>query len=293
MRSLAGKVVRVLCCFAAGRFACGQGVTFKQSVRLVEVYATVFDHSGRAVDGLTKDQFEIRDDGKPQPIRVFESTTGGLSCALLLDTTGSMRDTLPALRNAARGLIDALRPNDSAGIYTFTEQITELQEMTTDKAAAKRSLMRLRAAGRTALFDAVSQLSLQLEKRPGKKAIIVLTDGGDNASVLNRQAAAQRARKAGVPVFAVAEGEALRDEGAAKLLRDLAEGTGGHMYKAKHAKDVETIFLDISRDLQNAYLLAFPAPAEADATPWHELQILVKDTAKPMRVRARTGYSPE
>ncbi len=259
---------------------------------LVEVYATVFDRSGHAVDGLTKDQFEIRDDGKFQPIRVFESTARDLSCALLLDTTGSMRDTIPALRNAARDLIAALRPGDAVGVYSFTEQLTELQEMTTDKAASRSALLRLRAGGRTALFDSVSQLALRLEKRPGKKVILVLTDGGDNASVLNRQSAAERARKAGVPVFAVAEGDALRDDAAAKLLRQLAEETGGHMYKARDAKDIGKVFHEISRDLQSAYLLAFAAPAEEQNIPWHELQVLVKDS-KSMRVRARTGYSSE
>lgn len=271
----------------------GQDATFRQNVRLVEVYATVFDHGGRAVHGLTRDQFEIRDEGKSQPIRVFEPTSGPLACALLLDTTGSMTNTIPVLRNAAREVLDALRPGDSAGIYTFAEQLTELQEMTKDEAAARRSLARLRAGGRTALFDSVSQLALQLEKRPGKKVMIVLTDGGDNASVLNRESAAARARKAGVPIFAVAEGDALKDQSAAKLLHDLAEGTGGHMYKAKHAKDLEEIFRDISLNLQSAYLLAFqPAPEEKPVS-WHQLEIVLKDPATPVRVRARTGYSPE
>jgi len=86
--------------------------------------------------------------------------------------------------------------------------------MTTDKTSSRRALTRLRAGGRTALFDAISQLALAMEKLPGKKAIVVLTDGGDNASILNRQSAAQRARKSGVPVFAVGEGDALGDNAA-------------------------------------------------------------------------------
>lgn len=277
----------------AGVVAFAQIPTFKTNVRLVEIYATVFDHSGRAVDGLTKDQFEIRDDGQAQPIRVFEATTDALSCALLLDTTGSMRDAIPVLRNAGRNLIDALRPGDAVGVYSFAEQLIPLQEMTTDRAAARHALVRLRAGGRTALFDAVSELALTMERNPGKKVIIVLTDGGDNASVLTRQSAAERARKAGIPIFAVAEGDALKDNAPANLLRRLAETTGGHMYKAPHSKDVEKIFLDISHDLQNAYLLAFPAPSEQSAAAWHELQVLVRGTEKPLRVRARTGYSVE
>ncbi len=270
-----------------------QTVTFKDSVKLVEVYATVFDHSGRAVDGLAREQFEILDDGKAQPIRIFEATAQPISCALLLDTTGSMESALPEVLNATRTVIQSLRPGDSAALYTFAEQLAEVQPNTTDKVALKRALMRLRARGRTALFDSISELALELEKRPGKKAIVLLTDGGDNASVLNHESAARRARKAGVPVFAVAEGDALKDAASANLLLELAQATGGHMYKAKSSKELRVIFDDISRNLQSGYLLAFQPPEEQGNALWHELQVVVKETPKPVRVRARTGYPAE
>jgi Ca-activated chloride channel family protein len=264
---------------------------FKSDVRLVEIYATVFDHGGRSVDGLLREQFEIRDDGAAQRIQVFESSETPLSCALLLDTTGSMAAAIPALRNAAREFIGQLRLKDSVAVYTFTEHVDELSEFTEDKRAARRVLSRLRAGGRTALFDAISLVALNLERRPGKKVIVVLTDGGDNASTLNRQSAARRARKAGVPVFAVAQGEALKDAAAANLLHELAKDTGGRMYKAAREKDIDNVFSEIAGDLQSGYLLAFHAPSAEKATPWHELQILVKDTLKPLTVRARTGYA--
>lgn len=279
--------------FLFGAVAFPQSVTFKTSVKLVEVYATVFDHAGRAIDGLTRDQFQLLDNGKPQPIRIFEPTSDAISCALLLDTTGSMQTALPESLNATRNFIRELRPGDSASLYGFNERLTELQEMTADKAALNRALTGLRAGGRTALFDSVSQLTHQLETRPGKKAIVVLTDGGDNASVLNRESAARRARKAGVPVFAVAEGDALKDEASTRLLRELAEATGGHMYKAKASKDLKRIFEEVSQDLQNGYLLAFEPQEGAREESWHDLQILVRDVGKPMRIRARTGYTSQ
>jgi Ca-activated chloride channel homolog len=266
---------------------------FKSDVRLVEVYVTVFDHGGHPVDGLHREQFEVRDDGAAQPIQVFESSETPLSCALLLDTTGSMAAAIPALRNAAREFVGQLRPKDSVAIYAFTDHVDELSGFTEDRAAARRALSRLRAAGRTALFDAISQVALNLERRPGKKVIVVLTDGGDNASTLNRQSAATRARKAGVPVFAIAQGDALKDPAAAKLLHELAQATGGRMYKADHDKDIDNVFSAIADDLQSGYLLAFHPPSQEKPTPWHELQISVKDTLKPLTVRARTGYAGE
>ena len=270
-----------------------QEITFEGEVNLVEVYATVFDDHGQAVAGLTKDQFAILDNGKARSIRLFEPTYGALSCALLLDTTGSMKFAIPTVINAARDFIAALRSGDSVAVYAFTDHLEQLQEMTLDRDAPASVLTQLRAEGRTALFDSVAQLALDLEKRPGKKAIVVLTDGGDNASVLNREAAVASARKAGVPIFAIAEGEALHDNAAANLLLDLAEATGGRMYKAKYSKEIEVVFQTLGRYLQNGYLLAFQAPPEAKTTPWHDLQVVVKNTSEPLKVRARTGYSIE
>ena len=149
--------------------------------------------------------------------------------------------------------------------------------MGTDLTSARRSLARLRASGRTALFDSISQLALSLGTHPGKKVIVVFTDGGDNASILNRQAAVGRSRKAGIPIFAVAEGDAAHDNAASGLLRDLAEATGGHMYKAPKSNEIDGVFASISDDLQNGYLLAFQAPSEVNPPLWHELQVRVKD----------------
>jgi Ca-activated chloride channel family protein len=271
----------------------GQDIAFEEEVDLVEVYATVFDQYGQAVGGLTRDQFAILDNGKARSIRVFEPTYGAMSCALLLDTTGSIRLALPVVINGARDFIATLRPGDSVGVYAFTDHLEQLQEMTTGRDVSTTVFTQLRAHGRTALFDSIAQFAVDLEKKPGKKAIVVLTDGGDNASVLNREAAAASARKAGVPIFAVAEGEALHDNAAADLLRDLAESTGGRMYKTNHSKEIESVFRAIGHYLLNGYLLAFQAPSEAKTTSWHELQVLIKNPSEPLKVRARTGYSME
>lgn len=289
--ALFSRALMAAVCLSA--LAAQDATTFKEDVRLVEVYATVFDRGGHPVRGLTREQFEIRDDGLVQPIRAFETSDHSLSCALLLDTTGSMHEVMPTVLNAAREFIATLRPIDSVGIYGFSDHLEQLSDMGTDRAAARRALTRLRAAGRTALFDSVSQLARSLQNRPGKKVIVVLTDGGDNASILNRQSAAESARKSGVPVFAIAEGDALNDTAAQKLLHELATATGGHAYKAEHPKDIDTVFASIAADLQNGYLLAFRPPMEESKTDWHELQILVKDVEQPLRIRARTGYSIE
>lgn len=133
--------------------------TIKVQVRLVEVYASVHDQKGHFVDGLSRENFEVLEDGKPQQIAAFDSTSQSLSCAVLLDTTGSMNEALPRVKNATVKLIDELNPEDSVAIFTFDQRLVVRQEFTTDKSAAKRAALRTRAEGATALFDALSEAS--------------------------------------------------------------------------------------------------------------------------------------
>ena len=267
------------------------GVLFKSDVRLVEVYATIMDQKGKYLDGLTRDRFELRDNGAPQPLAVFETESAALSCAILMDTTGSMAHALAAVKNAVATLIDSLRPADSVAIYSFSDSMRMLQDFTTDKAAARRAMMRTRPAGETALFDSLSQLARDLARRTGKKAIVVFTDGADNLSGLNASTAIARARKSGVPNYAAALGEALKDPLLLQELKQIAQNTGGQAYRVERAADIQAVFEDISRDLKHTYLLAYRPPPSEDKS-WRTIQIAVSGL-KTGKIRAREGYLPE
>lgn len=263
---------------------------FRTEGRLVEVYAAVFDHDGRHLTGLLQDDFEVRDNGRPQAISTFESASADLSCALLLDTTGSMVLALPTLKNAVAGLIDALRPNDSVAVYGFNESVREVVEFTRDKAAAKRAVFSLRSNGRTALFDSINHLSRTLEKRPGKKALIVFTDGDDNSSLLSSRAALARARRSGLPVYTIAQGDALEQKALLDMLKDIAGLTGGLAFTVNSGSQMGKVFAAISKDLKSSYMLAYSPPREVAA--WHRIEVIVKGQ-KQVRVRAKEGYSTD
>lgn len=281
----------LFCVLAAAALAQAPEAVFRADVRLVEVYATVLDHRGKFVEGLVKDRFEIRDNGAPQPLAAFEASQADLSCAILLDTTGSMMRSLPAVKNAIVKLIDDFRQNDLIAVYSFSGSLQVLQEFTKDKAAAKRAVRRTRAEGRTALFDSLSQLARELARRNGKKAIVVFTDGQDNTSVLNAGAAIARVKRAGVPLYAVAQGEALKSPALLKELGELAQGTGGRAYKVQQAGEVSTVFQDISNELRHTYMLAYKPPPAAGGQ-WRTIQVSVKGL-KDYKLRAREGYTPE
>jgi VWFA-related protein len=243
------------------------------------------------LDGLSGNSFELLDEGVKQPIVTFESNVSNLSCAILLDTTGSMFRALPGVKNAVLRLIDQFRDRDSLAVYSFNTSLDVLQDFTIDKAALKTAVLRTRAAGQTALFDAISQAAAAIGKRSGKKSMIVFTDGDDNASVLNANAALSRVKKLGIPIYSIAEGEAVQSPALSRGLKEISQFTGGVAYTVKKPKDVESVFQDISEDLQHGYMLTYKPPA-AHGFGWRKIQLVLNDQ-KDYRLRAREGYLPE
>ena len=274
-----------------GLAAVGQEAVFRTDTRLVEVYATVKDHRGKYLSGLTADQFEIRDEGALQPVVAFEADTSPLSCALLLDTTGSMQAALPVVKNAVAAFAEALRPDDAVAVYSFSTSLNLLQDFTRDRASIRRAVLRTRASGQTALFDAIAQLGHDISSRHGKKVIVVFTDGDDNASVLRAASAITRAKKSGIPVYTVAEGDALKNHELLSQLRTIALGAGGQFYEAKKNGDIATIFQDILENLQHTYLLAYKPPA-AESGNWRTIRLALKGV-KDYRCNAKEGYYPD
>jgi len=266
--------------------------TIKVNVRLVEVYATVLDHKGKFVDGLRSDNFQILENGRPQRISIFESNTDALSCAILLDTTGSMREALPRVKNSVVKLIDTLDPQDSVAIFTFDDHLTVRQDFTTDKDAAKRAVLRTRAQGSTALFDAISEASEELAKRRGKKALIVFTDGDDNSSLLTAGGAIAQAKKVGIPLYAIAEGEATHSSELGKVLNELSENTGGVAYRVRKADEIEEIFQTIASNLRHLYLLSYKPLGDSSDGRWRKIDIQISGV-QDYRLRAKQGYFPQ
>lgn len=278
--------------FAFGTYGQDPTTVIKVQVRLVEVYASILDKKGHFIDGLGRENFEVLEDGKPQQIAAFDSTSQSLSCAILLDTTGSMREALPRVKNSIVKLIDELGAEDSVAIYTFDQRLVVRQDFTTDKDAAKRAALRTRAEGATALFDALSEAAQELSQRSGKKALILFTDGDDNSSALNASAAVARAKKAGVPLYTIAEGEATRSTNLRKLLDELSERTGGAAYEVKKPGEIEQVFHEISEDVRHLYMISYRPPQGANDGKWRKIDVLVRGP-KDYRIRAKEGYFAE
>lgn len=265
------------------------GPVFRTEVRLVEVYATVLDNQGRYVDGLPEDRFRVLDNGAPQSIVAFENSAADLSCAILLDTTGSMTGALPRVKSAIARLIDQFREGDWVAVYGFSTGMERLQQFTRDKDAAKKAVYRTRAEGGTALFDAIARVSDEISRRNGKKVLVLFTDGDDNSSLLNAQRAVERARRLGIPLYTAAEGEALRNPKLTNELKDLSHLTGGKSYRIRDLKHVSSIFDDIAQELRHTYMLAYKPPP-ARSGDWRQIQISLGGAVK-YKIQAKEGYT--
>ncbi len=289
MRRMIRVCVPLLVLFAAAGAQSG-GVVFRTDVRLVEVYATILDNHGHYLDDLPRESFRVLDNGAPQPIVSFESGSSDLSCAILLDTTGSMTGSLPKVKSAIYRLIDAFRESDWMAVYGFSAGMELLQEFTREKAAAKKAVARTRAEGSTALFDSIARVTGEVSKRSGKKALVVFTDGDDNASVLNAPRAVERAKRLGIPLYTAAAGEALQTPALVRELKDLAALTGGKSYAITDLSKVSAIFDDIARQLQHTYFLAYKPP-DTQNGDWRQIQITLSGV-RHYQVRAKGGYFP-
>jgi Ca-activated chloride channel family protein len=276
---------------AAGGLAQTPEAVFRTETRLVEIYATVVDHKGHYVDGIPQARFQVTDNGEPQQLVSFESNAVEFSCAILLDTTGSMTRVFPAVRNAILRLLDSFRDNDWVAVYGFSTGVELLQDFTLDKAAAKQAVVRARASGQTALYDAVSRVAGDVAGRKGKKSVVVFTDGDDNASTLSLPRVVERARALGIPMYVVAEGEALNQPGLFEGLKQIGRSTGAKAYAARETGSLGEVFKDIARDIQHTYLLAYRPPKAGDDN-WRRIQVSIEGL-KDYKVRAREGYFPE
>jgi Ca-activated chloride channel family protein len=263
---------------------------FRVDGRLVEVWATVTDSRGRYMDDLTAEQFNVLEQQRKQQVVSFESRLTPVSVALLLDTTGSMQAALPALKNAAIKLMGDLRPGDSVAVYSFNNSVTELQPFTTDMAAAKRAVLHTQALGDTALYDALARVSRDLAGRPGKKVIVVFTDGNDNSSTLTTDIAVMRAKATGVPIYTIAQGEALQYPAFVKQLAEVSKATGGESFVIHEPNEIGAVFEKVSEDLTHGYLLTFAPPAAQDHS-FHAIEVTLQ--AKGLKPRFREGYYPQ
>jgi hypothetical protein len=253
----------------------------------VAVYATVTDAKNVAVTGLTPNDFIVLDDGRPREITVFAAVEQPITATLLLDMNGSSFD-LPWLRDAAMGLVDALRPADRLRIGTFGSEVALSPLLTGDKDELRRVLFEeLWPAWSSPLWNAIDDALAAFPPDTRRRAVIVLSNGSDQPPQNQRRGrngrnVGQHAEDLGAVVHVVTFTEASLDGG----LRAIAERTGGRFERIDDLSFAAPVLAAVAGELRAEYLLGF-VPAALDGR-MHELDVRTK--RPDLRVRARARY---
>jgi Ca-activated chloride channel homolog len=272
--------------------------TIKVDVKLVNVFVTVTDAHGAPVAGLNKDNFELEEDGTPQKISVFDRESAlPLSIVLGVDTSLSTRKDLPLELASARKFVHAiLRPVDGISLYTFSETVNQETPFTSDAKTIDRAIDRIRMGAATALYDALYLGSRALERRQGRKVMVVITDGGDTVSTTTYKEAIRAAQEAEAILYSIIivpiEASAGRDTGGEHALIQLSEDTGGRYYYASSISQLDEAFHRISDELRTQYLLAYYPSQHLSNSDFRRIEVKVTGTPgnSDYSVRHRTGY---
>jgi len=260
------------------------------SVKLVEVYASVLGPKGKPVSGLKEDSFQVLEDGQKQSIQFFESEASALTVALLVDSTGSIAHDLTKMKKAGATFLSGIRPEDTFGLFTFTNRVKTLYPFGHNTNEALNAFMKIEAGGRTAFYDSLAQLVLQMKPIRGRKAIMLLTDGDDNASLLPKNAAMASAKKASIPIYPIAIGRACESKVLSKRLEELALATGGLSLQARKTDDLVKVFDRIAVDLRSLYLMGYYMTGEVN-TRYRSISVILPQQPH-LKVRAKKGYWP-
>jgi Ca-activated chloride channel family protein len=272
--------------------------TLKVDVKLVNVYVTVTDPNGAPVAGLKKENFVVQEDGREQTISVFDKESAlPLSIALAIDTSLSTRHDLPLEQASAKRFAHAImRPVDALSVFGFSEAVLQSIPYTADLKRIDEGIDHIRLGAATALFDAVYLASRSLDRRQGRKVMVLITDGGDTISRIDYKGAARAAEEAEALVYSIIvvpiENSAGRETGGEHALIQLSEDTGGKYYYATSMTQLDDAFRQISDELRTQYLLAYYPSQRASMSQFRRIQVGVSGPveASAYHVRHRAGY---
>jgi Ca-activated chloride channel family protein len=277
----------------AGTLVAAQGQDpppkFKAGVAIVPVAAVVRDSGKRLVRDLTRDDFQVLEDGVPRTIVDFRSTDQApISIALLLDTSSSMRDANQKQASlVAEAVLKGLGAGDEAALFTFDKNLRQETPFTNDDQVIQAALAKAVMWGQTSLYDAVGETAKRLsEQQAPRRGVVVITDGLDTSSARTPEDVSSLASSVDVPVYVVAVAPKRRWFGGGNSgLANLARSTGGEQVGAATPEQLETAITTLLAEMRQQYFLAI----DASTTPgWHRLE--VKTTKKGLSVRARSGY---
>ena len=268
-----------------------QPPTFRAGVKTVSLYTTVTE-AGRLVPGLAREDFEVLQDGKVEPLTVFSNDVLPITVVVMLDTSGSMTGSIGILKQSAEQFLLRLLPGDRARVGDFNDKIQMLSPMSGDRDELIDSLSNLDFGYPTRLYDAIAEGFNELREVEGRKVVLVFTDGDDTYSRTRFGTILDRAQVEEVMVYAIGlqgqdyvNGHMVRTK-PDRSLKKLAEATGGGYFELSRTDQMTSTFTRVALELHSQYLLGFSQEKRDGKT--HKLEVRVKRPG--MEARARKAY---
>lgn len=265
----------------------------KVEVNLVELPVSVFDSDGRLVKDLSREDFTVTEDGVKQDFSSFEFAESlPLSLGFVIDGSGSMKDAMPLVHQAASEFAHRLvsKEKDQGFVIEFRERPALLASLTRKAVDLERAIAETRASGGTALYDAVVMGLYQFRALPGRKAIVVLSDGDDNHSWTDYATLRRYARAAGVPIYFIGLNLSLLDMGIKSRLTELAADTGAEAFFVGKASALAEVYRKIETELRSQYFLRYLTNSSKGENQFRAIEVKLRNP----KLRAKTirGYFP-
>lgn len=276
--------------------------TLRENAYEVRLNASVIDGSGRTIDTLSKDAFHVYEDGVPQTIASFRHEDLPVSLGILIDSSGSMYDKRPAVDAASINLVKLSNREDEAFLVDFSSEAYIDTDFTNSIAKLQEGLGYIKAAGGTALYDAVIASADYLSKnakRP-KQVLLIVTDGEDNASSATLEQAIERVQDLDGPaIYCIGllfgeDTDRRESRHARQVLLELSAQTGGQAYFPRSLRDVNGIAAEVAQDIRTQYTIAYRSTKSPALGGYRQVHVEVRDKGfHGLQVRTRTGYFPK
>jgi VWFA-related protein len=279
-----------------------RGPVFEVGIEVINLNVSITDARGQYVTGLGKDDFAVFEDGVKQEVSIFAHENLPISLVLMVDTSASMDDKLSAARTAGKRFVRTLRPQDMAQVMQFNDRATVLQDFTSDHATLEAAFDRTEASGPTALHNAlyVALKDLARQKSAGgelrRRAIVLLSDGEDTASLVSDEQVLELARKTEINIYAISlraktapDRNRLKFSQAAHLLTALTQDTGGQVHFPNSLSELEAVYDRIAEELRTQYSLGYVSSNKRSDGKWRRIVVRIP-AREDLKVRHKLGY---
>ncbi len=285
-------LIAALAIAAAGQTA--QDFTFTAQSELVVLDVGVEDGKGMAVSGLTQDRFRVLENGKPQTITQFSSEDSPVSAILAIDSSGSMRSKRSDVLTGGLAFLHGSNPRNEIAIVGFNDRVSfslpEKTPFSSDPLVLRDALLSIPTEGRTALYDAVYQSLMHLKSSQySRKALLLISDGGDNCSKHNLQDVIAAAQESPATIYAVGIFDSDDPDRNPGLLRNLARISGGQAFFPKQISEIVGICRQIAGDIRSRYTIGYRPVRSSDRAEHRSIAVSVVGAGK-VKVRVRPSY---